>query len=78
MERINGKPIVDYDDIAHLIDPKLRNLDLRKVDEFSKAIHGVSIAERRQPFGRQLESWQSNLRCLRSITNLGIKKKTRK
>ena len=75
LERINGKPIIDFDDVKHLIDEKYQNLDMRKVNEYSIACFGKPIGEMNESFIGKLQPWQSNLKCLRSISNFGVRKK---
>ena len=45
LEKLNGRPIVDYDDIKHLIRDELKNLDRTKVNEFSVCAFGKPLGE---------------------------------
>jgi len=47
MEKLNGNQhaFIDYDDVVHLIHPECRNLDLRKIEKWSKAAYGKPFSK---------------------------------
>lgn len=75
MEKLNGNQFkfIDYDDVAHLIHPTCKNLDLKKVDKWCMAVYGKHMDEipLRGPdsFVDHLEDWMVQPRCLKSIAN---------
>ena len=45
MEKLNGNQVkfIHYDDVVHMIHPEAQNLDLNKVDKWSKAAFGKPL-----------------------------------
>ena len=64
MEKLNGNqfPFVDYDDVVGSIHPDCRDLDLRKIDKWSKAVYGKPFnklnLKGEDSFINKLENWQ--------------------
>lgn len=83
MEKLNGNQFafIDYDDVEHLIHPDCRNLDLRKINKWSKAVYGKPFAnlslKGEDSFINKLQDWQVQPRCLKSISNFSLNDKKR-
>ena len=80
LEKVNGNRFqcIVLDDIRDGIREEYLNLDHQKVDEYLKAAFGKGLNDI-QPDGpdgvlKDLEPWQTNMKCLRSLKNYGIKK----
>ena len=79
IEKINGKRFnfVILDDIRDKVLPEYLNLDHKEVDEYMQAAYGVRLEDAKPdgPNGllNELEDWQVDKHCLRSIKNYGVK-----
>ena len=80
LEKANGNRFkcIVLDDIRDKVDEEYLNLDHKKVDEYLKAAFNLGLNEIKPdgPNGvlNELEQWQFNMRCLRSLKNYGVKK----
>ena len=76
IEKLNQNQVryTDFDDIKGQLLTHLVDLDRKKVDEFAKAAYGKPLSKLSviETLVKPLEPWQSDLRCLRSLKNLGV------
>ena len=77
MEKLNGNQIkfIHYDDVVHMIHPDCRNLDLNKVDKWSKAAFGKPLNQlslQGPGLNSKLEDWQIQPKCLKSIAGFHL------
>ena len=80
MEKLNGNQVkfIHYDDVVHMIHPDCQNLDLNKVDKWSKAAFGkplnqLGLTGKNGTLNKPLEEWQVQPKCLKSISGFHLK-----
>ena len=84
MEKLNGNQtkFIHYDDVVHMIHPDCQNLDLAKVDKWSKAAYGkplnqLGLTGKNGTLNKELEDWQVQPKCLKSIAGFHLKSSAR-